>query len=383
MGTLFKRPDSKIWWCSYMDRNGKRVRKSTKLSDKQLAKKALAMWESEETQYEIGLKQESKSTETIEQHISQFRSAKSAARKSEQHIERTVQLVRAVAAYNDWKALGDITSDGVAKYAEHMREDSQRAGRTINSMVTAIRQFCRWCVRNKALTADPTATLEKPSNQTDRRIERRMLLPAEWQWLVKALEVESVKNGQSSAERCLMYRLAIETGLRSSELRSLKRSALHLDGPEPHVTVKAGTTKNKKSAKQFVSDELAAALAKHVSRKLPGAVVFNVASRTEMARTLRDDLRDARAMWRQTKQGKTQEADNSDFLKSPNSKGEVIDFHALRHTCGAWLVMQGVTLSEVREIMRHSTIVLTVDCYGHLAPDARSKSRQLLGKMLG
>ncbi|MGN6545921.1 MAG: site-specific integrase, partial [Aureliella sp.] len=178
----------------------------------------------------------------------------------------------------------------------------------------------------------------------------------------------------------LMYRVAIETGLRSSELRSLTRAALHLSGAEPYVRVKASITKNSKEAKQYVSDSLAAELTKRVKTKLPGARVFNVVSRMEMARTLRSDLADARKLWLKTV--KDDHEKESDFLKSPNSQGEVIDFHALRHTCGAWLVQQGVTLAEVREIMRHSTITLTVDCYGHLAPDARSRSRQVLGEML-
>ncbi|MBK5963421.1 hypothetical protein CCR95_04775 [Thiocystis minor] len=42
--------------------------------------------------------------------------------------------------------------------------------------------------------------------------------------------------------------------------------------------------------------------------------------------------------------------------------------HDLRHTCAAWLVTAGVPLAEIRDILGHSTILMT-EKYAHLAPD--------------
>jgi integrase len=379
MGRIYKRGSS--WYADYVDADGQRIRKNTKMRDKQSATKVLLLWEGGERRIEVGLDSRCQVTEPIESLLTRFITAKVSSGRSGQHIDRTVQLIRSVATHNGWKKLGDINAEGVNKYGQHLLKDSEHAARTVASMITAVRTFCRWCVRNGIMLADPTAVVEKPSAKTDRRIERRMLLPDEWNWIKQAMATDVVKNGQGSPERLLMYRVAIETGLRSSELRSLQRSSLVLDGQEPHIVVKASLTKNSQQAKQYLSDGLAQSLRDHVAHKLPGARVFNVVSRTEMARILRSDVEDARALWLETKEGK--KLKDSDFLASPNSQGEVIDFHSLRHTCGAWLVQQGVTLAEVREIMRHSTITLTVDCYGHLAPDARSRSRSVLGAMLG
>jgi integrase len=42
--------------------------------------------------------------------------------------------------------------------------------------------------------------------------------------------------------------------------------------------------------------------------------------------------------------------------------------HDLRHTCAAWLVTAGVHLSEVRDLLGHSSVVVT-ERYAHLAPE--------------
>jgi hypothetical protein len=48
----------------------------------------------------------------------------------------------------------------------------------------------------------------------------------------------------------LLYAVAIQTGLRSSELRSLTRGRLFLHVVEPFNTCKAGSTKNRQDARQ-------------------------------------------------------------------------------------------------------------------------------------
>jgi len=58
----------------------------------------------------------------------------------------------------------------------------------------------------------------------------------------------------------------------------------------------------------------------------------------------------------------------------------VLDFHGLRHTCGAWLVLAGIPLNVVEKVMRHSTITLTIDTYGHMLPGADAEAVDGLGE---
>jgi integrase len=53
--------------------------------------------------------------------------------------------------------------------------------------------------------------------------------------------------------------------------------------------------------------------------------------------------------------------------------------HDLRHTCAAWLVSAGVPLPEVRDLLGHSTVMMT-EKYAHLAPEnIRAAVRRLDG----
>jgi len=77
--------------------------------------------------------------------------------------------------------------------------------------------------------------------------------------------LESLKSEKArlllSVSRSVM--VAMQTGPRSSECRTLTRGRLFLDAAPPYVTAKAGNTKNRKDARQYIQPGLVAELAQH------------------------------------------------------------------------------------------------------------------------
>ncbi|WP_165701545.1 tyrosine-type recombinase/integrase [Crateriforma conspicua] len=103
------------------------------------------------------------------------------------------------------------------------------------------------------------------------------------------------------------------------------------------------------------------------------AVFFDLPNEYGMADMVRSDLAAAREAWLSRPDASEEDAE-SDFLKDKNDADEIFDFHSLRHTCGAWLAMRGAHVKTVQTIMRHKTITLTMDTYGHLFPGSEPEA---------
>ncbi len=389
MGTLFKRKGRPNWYAQYVDGDGKRVaHRSTGTSDKAAAKRILAKWEADAAlrrEGVIDLAAERLNSQVIRpfrEHLKDFRASLSSAGKTQKHITATVDVIESVQGEAGWQTLGDIAIEHVEAYGARLRTDGA-AGRTIQRKLAAMKQFTRWCHTTGRLASNPLIALKTPSPKTDRKLERRALHPDEWPLLRAATEASPPKPcGITGPERAMLYELAIQTGLRSNELRNLTAGKLHLDADPPFVIVGAGTAKNRKQARQYITKSLRERLASHVKSLEPGAPLFRLPHETDMAEMLRDDLAKARKAWVEAPKSKKeqQRRAKSDFLSPTNHEGQALDFHALRHTCGAWLAVAGENPKTIQVIMRHSSITLTMDTYGHLFPASESDAIARLGK---
>lgn len=343
MGRLYKR--GKTYWADYIDSDGKRVRKSLKVRDKRNAEDLLRHFEGEARLIESGAKKAEVATPITDALDEYLRGL----HRSEKYVDYNRLQITRIAADRSWKLLSDITAKGLEGFILAL----DCGNRTKQSYITALRSFCKWSVSRGYLSGDPTTGVRKP---TPEKSTRRMMLKEEWRklsaWLQSGEDV--IRNGQANRERWLMYWLAIETGYRASELLALttsdlKGSSLSLSGEH---------TKNGKDAKQFISDELTAALIAWCSNKLPAASIFRCTDRCDLAEVLRADCLDA------------------------DVDPENLDFHCLRHTCGSWLAEAGVSMPELQQIMRHADISTTIKHYFHIAPEQESRNRNILGKML-
>jgi len=57
-------------------------------------------------------------------------------------------------------------------------------------------------------------------------------------------------------------------------------------------------------------------------------------------------------------------------------------FHDQRHAAASFMLAQGVPLRVVMEVLGHSTINVTADVYGHLAPELSRDATARVGEVL-
>jgi len=393
MATVFKRGGNKAkghWYASWTGHSGKRSTKCTFTTDKATAERIARKHEADAALRRDGVIDPTldaigkESQRSIESHLTDYESKLRAADRTDKHITSTTQFIRWIADHAGFTTAADISADGVSRYACKLRDEG-RAARTVQGHLNAIKAFTKWLTEHHKLLRDPLSSIKTPNPKADRRRERRILLRDEWRRLKSATQSGPERYGMTGNERLLLYHTVIQTGLRSNELRSLTRGQLYFDSNPPYITCKAGSTKNRKDARQYIQSELAADSKTHVATKSPKAPTFKLPHETNLARMLRDDLSQARKRWLSEAKSdplKYSQRQQSDFLSDVNHEGEITDFHSLRHTCGAWLAMTGAHPKEVQQIMRHQSITLTMDTYGHLFPDQEAEAVGRVRQML-
>lgn len=346
MSHLYKRGN--IWHCEYSVL-GVRHRKSTGTRNKQDAQRIVDKWIADAQLTGRGVSRETNAP--LSELIAEF--DQWLAKTTPAHRKKSIASITKTAAAAGWKRPRDITHLSCETAIRSIiipRTGKPLGNQSIAHWMTAMKGFTKWLVKLRhALPSDPLELMRRPPAKTDRKFVRRFLLPEEWKWL-------------KETPNAVLYQTAIETGFRSAELQAIQPHHVKAD----HILLPPNLTKNGKQAKQWISKEL--------HRKLIGAIPFEPGF--WVARTLRDDLALARKAY-EAKGGS-----DPYFLMPVNEEGKVLDFHSLRHSCGAWLTIAGVSPKIVQEVMRHANINITFTTYGHLMPDDTRLANKHIAKML-
>jgi site-specific recombinase XerD len=144
-------------------------------------------------------------------------------------IEELLDGVRA-------KYLGEVKLEQVARYLTERRTQRPRnskkrliTAQTANHWATNAKSFFNWMIRTGRATRNPLACLSRTQVTPKlRKLVRRSLEVAEAQALLDATRSGSTRYGMPSEERYWLYRIALETALRSKELRALHRMHFEL-----------------------------------------------------------------------------------------------------------------------------------------------------------
>ena len=208
------------------------------------------------------------------------------------HFWSEVSASRIVAYLGDRRS-HQIHNDG--------KKLSGLSAQTSNFYLQAVKQFCRWMVKDGRASESPLSHVSGLNVKTDRRHDRRALDVDEIRWLLETTRRGPTQSGRTWSmtgdERAILYWLAVETGIRSSELRSLTPASFDFESDVPTVTVEAAYSKRRRRDVQPLRHELAGCIRLIIVHRTPATRIFKMPRKENVAVMYRSDLENARKNW--------------------------------------------------------------------------------------
>ena len=258
MATVFKRKGRKSWIIQFFDFDGRRVERSSRTTDKRKAQRLADHYQSEAMLRREGVVDPAAedaartARQAIAEWVERFESKLRAEKRTEGHICDTLNAIRNFIEKQGAKTVGDIQPVRVNAYAESLFKLG-RSARTVHAHLTALKSFTRWMTDQGKLGIDPLRSVKKPNPKSDRKRVRRMLQVEEYRWLRSVTIGDEERFGMSGDERDLLYATAIQTGLRSAELRAITPGRLRFESTtRPYILAEARVAKNRKQAHQYI-----------------------------------------------------------------------------------------------------------------------------------
>jgi len=259
-----------------------------------------------------------------------------------QHIAKNDSDLKAVCEGCRFVFFSDITGPKVESYLKN-RRDGGISYRRSNSILVSVKAFVAWLIREGVVSDNPVTHIRPLNVKEDPRHPRRALEEDELQRFLKVTRQSGKRWNLTGYERYLVYRLAVETGLRRGELMKLR--AGDFDFNRASVELGASATKNKKGAKLPLRKATVSELQEYCKGLPPTATLFDLPWAT--SQMVRDDLTEA-------------------GIPYEDELGRFFDFHALRGQFGTLLAKRGVHPKTAQVLMRHHDVNLTLGLYTHV-----------------
>ncbi|TAM46261.1 MAG: site-specific integrase [Gammaproteobacteria bacterium] len=328
----YRRKDSAVYWVSFADASGTRVRRSTETTARKEAEALEAKWKLEaHQQKQWGAPPSFTFDELMLKYLQATETEKRSAerdRMSAKHLYPafTGRNLREISAANVRKYIDDRKAKG-AKPATINKEVG-----LLSAAINYARMEWDWEIPNPAAGR----RLREPEGRL------RWLTRAEAGALIRAAEAQ-----RRAPHLPDFIRLALNTGCRRGELLGLEwrrvdlqRGLLYLEGDH-----------TKSGRRRYVP----------LNQAARGALLSRMRFRAKYC--------PASPWVFAARSGKRIQSVKTAFASACEAAGiEDFRIHDLRHTCAAWLVSAGVPLPEVRDLLGHSTVTMT-ERYAHLAPE--------------
>lgn len=237
---------SRCWYVKYRDASGIE-RRIKGYPDKEATKHMAARLEKESALAAEGLTDRYKAhrARPLSQHLEDFRQSLLARGNTPKHVDMATARAQAIVTGCGFSTWRDISASRIQRYLADLRSGPHHlSAQTFNFYLQAVKQFCRWMVLDQRAPESPVAHLKGLNVKTDRRHDRRALEVDEVKRLLWATAKGQTRFCMTGPERAMLYRLAVESGLRANELRSLTVSSFDLK--RCTVTVEAAYSKHRR-----------------------------------------------------------------------------------------------------------------------------------------
>lgn len=280
----------------------------------------------------------------------------SRGRKYAQARAQRVRVFFNKARFIEWR---DINVHKAVMTVSAMRSDRTMSDTTVNYHLAAAKGFCAWMYHEGRAKENPLITA-KGISRPIKVADRRALTDAEVGKLLKAAESSRKSlRFNTGPERALIYRFALETGMRADEIGCLTRDHFDFRGDRPCVKLRDQDVKNGRGRTVPLRPDLVADVKAYIRQRLQ--------EESAGAMTIGPAVAALRVF-------KFSDQHSSEFfefdraaakIRKRDDAGRKVDFHALRHTCGSNLARSGAHPSVVMELLGQSDVRLTMKFYVH------------------
>ncbi len=363
MATIFKRKrdsgkKNTHWWIQYFDHNGER--KTAKgYTDKRKTEAKAAKLEEEARLRRDKLidpkleKARDQRLVSLEDHLKAYETH--LKKNSPKHVKLTMSRIRRIVNDACMETATDIDIESVEAVLTEMLEAEEIGYKTYNHYLQAIDSLCNWMVP-KRMPSNPLLGIERLNAAEDVRHQRRALLPHEFEKLVVSARTSGVSIQCFDGEqRARIYLTSYMTGLRRKEIASLTPQSFDLDASPPTVTVEATASKHRKKDVLPLHSELVSMLRDWLKNVPQTEPLFPYLAKRRTWLMVKKDLERVGIPYR-------------------DDQNRVADFHAAgRHTHITELLRNGVSVTEAKELARHSDVRMTMK-YTHIGIDDQAKA---------
>ncbi len=249
------------------------------------------------------------------------------------------------------KPFKDISTFDLERLKKTMLE-AGRAPRSVEYTLTTLGQIFRHAELLNYYQGDiPTTKVKKPKYDNKRV---RFLSHEEAHILLEILQAKS----QETYEMAL---LSLHCALRAGEVFSLTWKDIDLD----HGLVTLLDTKSSKTRTVSMTADVKA----YLMEKDQGG-----------KQELIFPDRKTGGIRKQISKSFTRAVSEAGLNQGIEDRRQRVTFHTLRHTFASWLVMNGISLYDVKELLGHATLIMT-ERYAHLAPDRNKKAAATMEKV--